>query len=199
MPISPKSRIAYLVPVCMLSALLLLSSCATGKQKISGPVADVKQFLGVSQYYVKSNTLLRSQPEHTSKSAGRLSLNSKVTEVTRNKLGWSEVKSVEGKQQGWLPTSLLSKDPVAQAQKTKSVKNKSEKLPAAESKPATAEAVQKTEPAPEPDKVKTSASKESGGLLSPESAEAATIPEKSKPAPKTSEERKANPDMFDAF
>ena len=77
MPISPKSRIAYLVPICMLSAVLLLSSCATGKQKISGPVADVKQFLGVSQYYVKSNTLLRSQPEHTSKSAGRLSLNSK--------------------------------------------------------------------------------------------------------------------------
>lgn len=198
MPASSTSRISLLVPFCLLTALLL-SGCATGNSKISGPVADVKQFLGVSQYYVKSNTVLRSQPAHTSQTTGKLSLNSKVTEISQDKTGWSQVKSVEGKQQGWLPTSLLSKNPVAQPRKTKSVKKKSEEAPSVEAKSPAAEVAQKTEPAPASKKVKTSDSQESGGLFSPSSAEAATIPEKSEPAPNSSEQRKANPDMFDAF
>ena len=180
-------------------ASLLLSGCATSSGRFSGSVTGVKQFLGVSQYYVKSGTVLRSQPDRTSKATGRLSPNSKVTEVTRNDIGWSRVKAAEGDQQGWLPTSLLSKQPVARTQKTESAREKSAEPAGSASKPASAEAARKTGAAPAVDAAETSGSGQSGGLLSPKSAEAATIPGQSKPVKKPGGERQANPDMFDAF
>lgn len=186
--------------VFIIFALLTLCGCAAGKEKITGPVADVKHFFGVSQYYVKSNTVLHSHPDRSSKTVGKLPLNSKVTEITRNELGWSRVKSLEGNGQGWLPAALLSKQPVAVPAKTKAAKGKGEKVHAPEPQPATAAAVSKSEPAAEPDQAKPPETVKNQGLFSPKSAEAATIPEKPKPAAEeTNDPRKADPDVFDAF
>jgi len=187
----------------LLLGVFLFAGCSAGKQPLSSSVADMKQLFGLSQFYVKSSTTLRAKPDSASRALGRISANTKVTEMTKNELGWSQVKTAEGKREGWVPTSSLSARPVVKAAakaraKEKAVQSSSVKK---EQAPASAPSQESTSPA-HTSEVQTPApehEQSGGGLLSPSPAVAAPIPSASSPPPEPPAERKASPDMFDSF
>lgn len=187
----------------LLLSFLLFAGCSAAKQQLSSPVADVKQVLGLSQFYAKSYTTVRSKPDSTSRALGKISANTKVTQVSQNESGWSQVKTADGKLRGWVPTSSLSAHPVKKTvakartreQPVQSSSVNKEEAPALESSPPSTPLSQESEkraPAPENEK-------SGSGLLSPSPAVAAPIPSASPSSPERPEDRKASPDMFDSF
>lgn len=75
--------------------------------------SGVKRFLGLSEFYLSSRTTVRVRPDRSAPAAGVLSRNTKVKETDRNEAGWSKVKTLDGAIEGWLPFSVLSKEPVS--------------------------------------------------------------------------------------
>lgn len=96
--------------------VLMVAGCATSDLSTLGNrvnLGGVKGFLGLSQYYVKSQTGLWNRPDRSSGREGTLTANTRVTEITRDDLGWSKVRTVDTNLEGWLPTALLSENPVS--------------------------------------------------------------------------------------
>lgn len=186
----------------LLLCVFLFAGCAANKHGLSSPVADMKQLFGLSQYYTKYYTTVRVKPESTSRALGKISTNTKVTEITKNELGWSQVKTADGRLEGWLPTSSLSARPVKTATKTKAKEKTEQKSAAKKEQPAAAEASQSSTHATQESEIQTPKpehEESSGGLLSPPAAAAEPIPTASTPPAETPANRKASPDMFDSF
>jgi hypothetical protein len=140
---------------------------------------EIKGFLGLSQYYVKSQTTLWSRPDRSSELQATLSANTKVTEITRDTLGWSRVRTADTTLEGWLPTALLSEQPVSSGPKTTRRRSK-------ESTRKTAEEVQKGSQrgtAEEPEPVAGESGERSGeqasGKPQPEPGPASIVPAES--------------------
>ena len=186
----------------LLLCVFLFAGCAANKQGLSSPVADMKQLFGLSQYYAKYYTTVRAKPDSTSRALGKISTNTKVTEISKNELGWSQVKTADGKLEGWLPTSSLSPRPVKTATKTRAKEKTEPKSAAKKEEPAAAEAPQSSTHATQESEIqspKPEHEESSGGLLSPPAAAAETIPPASAPPAEPPASRKASPDMFDSF
>lgn len=178
---------------------LVPAGCSLNRQQLSHPVAGMKQLLGVSQYYVKSYATLRAKPDRTSKVQGKLPVNAKVTEISKNEVGWSQVKAADNNLQGWIPTSLLSQNPVETRAKAKTEEKTAKKTPPPEEQTSVTEAPQAVAPPSAESKPEAAQAEQSGNWLSPSPAAAEPIPPSS-PANKTpSAERKAEPEMFDSF
>ena len=152
----------------------LLAGCAGG----GGIPLPGRTSFASSDYYLKSSSKLWAKDTRKSEVTGTVAAGDKVTELKRNKYGWSQVEAAGGSAKGWLPTSLLCGSAPAASGKTEPAagapKASTKTEPAAsEGKPAAAASApaagQTSKPAQPPKEKKDS-------WFSPSSAEAATHP-----------------------
>jgi uncharacterized protein YgiM (DUF1202 family) len=100
---------------CVVIALFMLSGCG-GRSAIveTFKAPQVKRFVGIKDhYYISASTVLREKPDRNAQVVTNVSTNTMVQELFRDNIGWSRVRTVSGKREGWLPTSMLLKDPVS--------------------------------------------------------------------------------------
>lgn len=158
----------------------LLAGCATAGAELE------RQYYALAQeeFYVKRQSNLWSRPDRASDVRGFALAGYRVTELDRNRRGWSKVRVHEANLQGWLPTAVLSKKPVS--------------APKAAAQPQPAPAKQTPAPAKaqSPPAAKSAPTAESGSLLSPPAAHAAPPPT-SQPEGGSGQERKADPKKFE--
>jgi uncharacterized protein YgiM (DUF1202 family) len=98
---------------CSLFVLFVLAGCAPHSEVVQTfNVPQVKRFVGMKHFYfTHSNAGLRVNPDKNSRVVRELPDNTLVEELFRDSIGWSQVKTGDN-QVGWIPTAMLSKDPV---------------------------------------------------------------------------------------
>ena len=155
----------------------LMAGCATAGAELE------RQYYALAQeeFFVKKKSTVWSRPDRTSDARGYALVGYKVTELDRNRRGWSKVRVHDPNLTGWLPTAVLTKKKVQPAAAAEAQPAK-----VAEPKPAHTGSKTASEPA---------APKKGGSLLSPPAAQAAPPPAKKESEP--AKKRKADPKKFE--
>jgi hypothetical protein len=165
----PTSSLRWLLLAVMAG---LMAGCATAGAELE------RQYYALAQeeFFVKQKSTVWSRPDRTSDERGYALVGYKVTELDRDRRGWSKVRVHDPNLTGWLPTAVLTKKPVQPAAAAKVAQPKSA--------PAQSKAV--SEPAAPP---------KGDSVLSPPAAHAAPPPAKKESTP--AKERKADPKKFE--